>query len=64
MGGELDGALLQRLGAVEHPVDLADGEPTPVRAWLPDLARASGAKTPRRVPAWLVRLLTDESAVE
>jgi nucleoside-diphosphate-sugar epimerase len=28
-----------------------------VREWLPVLARALGAKPPRRVPTWLARLL-------
>src|SRR5690606_7318844 len=36
---------------------VADDEPAPVRDWLPELARALGAKPPRRVPAWLARLL-------
>ena len=36
---------------------VADDEPAPVRDWLPYLARALGAKPPRRVPAWLVGLL-------
>jgi 2-alkyl-3-oxoalkanoate reductase len=42
---------------------VADDEPAPVREWLPYLARALGAKPPRRVPAWLVRLLAGEAAV-
>ncbi len=36
---------------------VADDEPAPVRDLLLELARALGAKPPRRVPAWLVRLL-------
>ena len=43
---------------------VADDEPAPVREWLPVLARALGAKPPRRVPAWLVRLLAGEAAVD
>ena len=31
---------------------------------LPVLARALGAKPPRRVPAWLVRLLAGKGAVD
>jgi nucleoside-diphosphate-sugar epimerase len=42
---------------------VADDEPAPVRDWLPELARALGAKPPRRVPAWLARLLAGEAAV-
>jgi nucleoside-diphosphate-sugar epimerase len=43
---------------------VADDEPAPVRDLLPVLARALGAKPPRRVPAWLVRLLAGEAAVD
>jgi nucleoside-diphosphate-sugar epimerase len=42
---------------------VADDEPAPVRDVLLELARALGAKPPRRVPAWLVRLLAGEAAV-
>ncbi|MFW6034263.1 MAG: NAD-dependent epimerase/dehydratase family protein [bacterium] len=35
----------------------ADDEPAPVRDWLPELARALGAKPPRRIPARLARVL-------
>jgi nucleoside-diphosphate-sugar epimerase len=42
---------------------VADDEPAPVRDFLPALARALGAKPPRRVPAWLVRMLAGETAV-
>jgi len=31
-----------------------------VREWLPVLADALGAKSPRRVPTWLARLLAGE----
>jgi nucleoside-diphosphate-sugar epimerase len=43
---------------------VADDEPAPVRDVLPELARALGAKPPRRVPAWLVRLLAGKAAVD
>jgi nucleoside-diphosphate-sugar epimerase len=42
---------------------VADDDPAPVRDVLPELARALGAKPPRRVPAWLARLLAGEAAV-
>jgi 2-alkyl-3-oxoalkanoate reductase len=42
---------------------VADDEPAPVRDWLPELARALGAKPPRRVPAWLARVLAGKAAV-
>jgi nucleoside-diphosphate-sugar epimerase len=43
---------------------VADDEPAAVRDFLPQLARALGAKPPRRVPAWLVRMLAGEAAVD
>jgi len=37
--------------------NVVDDEPAPLRDWLPAYAAALGAKPPRRVPAWLARLL-------
>jgi len=42
---------------------VADDEPAAARDILPALARALGAKPPRRVPGWLVRLLAGEAPV-
>jgi nucleoside-diphosphate-sugar epimerase len=42
----------------------ADDEPAPVREMLLELARVLGARPPRRVPAWPVRLLAGKGAVE
>jgi 2-alkyl-3-oxoalkanoate reductase len=42
--------------------NIVDDEPAPVREWLPVLARALGAKPPRRIPRWLGRLLAGETA--
>jgi nucleoside-diphosphate-sugar epimerase len=39
-----------------------DDEPAAVREWLPVLARALGAKPPRRIPRWLGRLAAGEAA--
>jgi len=36
--------------------NVVDDEPAPVAEWLPELARAVGAKPPRRLPAWIARL--------
>jgi nucleoside-diphosphate-sugar epimerase len=49
-----------RPGAIHH---VCDDEPAPVREWLPLLARAAGAPPPRRVPAWLARLVAGPAAV-
>jgi nucleoside-diphosphate-sugar epimerase len=43
--------------------NIVDDDPAPVREWLPYLAECAGAKPPRRVPAWLARLLAGEMAV-
>jgi nucleoside-diphosphate-sugar epimerase len=43
--------------------NIVDDEPAPVSEWLPYLAECLGAKPPRRVPAWLVRLLAGEMVV-
>jgi nucleoside-diphosphate-sugar epimerase len=53
-------AMEQRAKGVFNVVD---DEPAPVREWLPYLAECVGAKPPRRVPAWLARLLAGEMAV-
>lgn len=43
--------------------NIVDDEPAPVREWLPYLSECAGAKPPRRVPAWLARLLAGEMVV-
>jgi nucleoside-diphosphate-sugar epimerase len=43
--------------------NIVDDEPAPVRDWLPALAKAIGAKPPRRVPRWFVRLVAGEAGV-
>jgi len=40
--------------------NIVDDEPAPVREWLPALAALAGAKSPLRVPKWLVRLIAGE----
>jgi nucleoside-diphosphate-sugar epimerase len=42
---------------------VCDDEPAPVRDWLPFMARTLGARPPRRVPAFLARVLAGEAAV-
>jgi 2-alkyl-3-oxoalkanoate reductase len=43
--------------------NVVDDEPAPVREWLPFLAEQLGAKKPRRVPGFVVRLLAGEAPV-
>jgi 2-alkyl-3-oxoalkanoate reductase len=42
----------------------ADDDPAPVREMLLELARVLGAKPPRRVPAWVARMLAGKGAVD
>lgn len=42
--------------------NVVDDSPTPVRQWLPAVARALGAKPPRHVPRWVGRLAAGEAA--
>lgn len=44
--------------------NIVDDDPAPVREWLPVYAAALGAKPPRRLPAWLGRLLAGPVAVD
>jgi nucleoside-diphosphate-sugar epimerase len=43
--------------------NIVDDKPAPVREWLPALADMLGAKPPRRIPAWLGRLVAGEHLV-
>ena len=56
------------LAAIEHGrpgeiYNIVDDEPAPVKEWLPFLSQQLGAKPPRRLPAWLVRLVASPAAV-
>jgi len=54
-------AAVSRGAGVYNIVDL---DPAPAHDWIPAYAEALGAPPPRRVPAWLVRLLAGPHAVE
>ena len=43
--------------------NIVDDEPAPAKEWLPFLARQLGAKPPRKVPAFLVRMIGGPAAV-
>jgi nucleoside-diphosphate-sugar epimerase len=64
---QIGDAAAATVAAVDHGepgiYNVADDEPAPVSEWLPALADALGAKPPRRVPKWLVRLVAGESGV-
>jgi nucleoside-diphosphate-sugar epimerase len=63
----IDDAAAATAAAVERGApgiyQIVDDDPAPVSAWLPALAAAIGAKPPRRVPAWVARLVAGEHGV-
>lgn len=63
----MDDAASAAVAAIERGApgiyNIADDEPAPVAVWLPELARALGAPTPRHVPVWLGRLAVGEVGV-
>jgi nucleoside-diphosphate-sugar epimerase len=63
----VDDAASATVLALEHEgpaiYNIVDDDPAPAREWLPAMAEAVGAKPPRRVPAWLARLVAGEAVV-
>jgi len=57
----IDDAASSVVAALDHGApgtyNVVDDEPAPLREWLPVYAEVLGAKPPRRVPAWLARLV-------
>lgn len=55
------------VAAVRHPgrgvFNVVDDDPAPVAEWLPALAKTLGAKSPRRVPRFVGRLVAGEAGV-
>lgn len=60
-----DAASATRIAIERGPSGLYNivDDPAEVSVWLPELARAIDGKPPRRVPAWLARLLIGDSGV-
>lgn len=62
-----DDAAAATLAAVERGApgiyNVTDDEPAPMSEWLPVYAEAIGARPPRRVPAWLARMVAGKQAV-
>ena len=56
-------AAIAAIASAPGVYNISDDEPAPVAEWLPDLARAIEAKSPRRVPVWLGRLAIGEVGV-
>ena len=63
----VDDAARATLAAIEATspgiYNVVDDEPAPVSEWLPALAHALGAGAPRRLPAWVARLLVGDAGV-
>jgi nucleoside-diphosphate-sugar epimerase len=61
----IEDAAAATVEAIEHGrrgvYNVVDDEPAPVSEWLPVLAKAAGAKPPRRVPLWLARVAGGEA---
>jgi len=58
-----DAARATRLAIEGGPpgvYNIVDDEPAEVSVWLPELAAILGARPPRRIPAWIGRLLIGE----
>jgi 2-alkyl-3-oxoalkanoate reductase len=63
----LEDAAAATVIALEHDgsgiYNIVDDEPAATRVWLPELAKALGAKPPRHVPSWIARLIAGEGGV-
>lgn len=63
----LEDAAAATVLALDHTgpalYNVVDDEPAATSEWLPVLAQALGAKPPRHVPEWVVRILAGEDAV-
>jgi nucleoside-diphosphate-sugar epimerase len=57
-------ATLQAIEGGSGVYNVVDDEPVLVRDFLPELARALDARSPRRIPRWLARLAAGEPAVQ
>jgi len=63
----MDDAAAAAIAAAERGApgvyNVCDDDPAPVAIWLPELARALGAKPPRHVPVWLGKLFVGDVGV-
>jgi nucleoside-diphosphate-sugar epimerase len=63
----VDDAAAATVAAIERGApgvyNICDDEPAPVAVWLPELAKAVGARPPLRIPIWLGRLAAGEVGV-
>jgi nucleoside-diphosphate-sugar epimerase len=63
----LEDAARATVLALEHDgpavYNVVDDEPSPMREWLPVIAKIVGARQPRHIPRWLARLFAGEAVV-
>ncbi len=63
----VDDAAAAAVAAIQHGepgiYNIDDDEPAAVNVWLPELARAVGAKPPFHIPVWLARLMVGDVGV-
>lgn len=64
----IDDAARATLAAIERTppagvYNIVDDDPAEVAVWLPELARAIGAREPRRIPVWIGRLFVGEPGI-
>lgn len=63
----IDDAARATVAAIEQGppgvYNIVDDEPAAASQWLPDLARAVGAKPPRHLPSWTGKLLLGEAVL-
>lgn len=63
----VEDAASAAVAAIQHGApgiyNICDDDPAPVSVWLPELAKAVGAKPPFRIPVWLARLIVGEVGV-
>ncbi len=64
---QIDDAAAATVAAIERGrpgvYNIVDDQPAPVAEWLPELARAVGAKPPRHLPVWIGRLAVGEVGI-
>ena len=63
----VDDAAAATVRALDHGApgvyNITDDEPVAASEWIPELARLVGARQPRHLPAWLVRMVAGRYAV-
>ncbi|HEX6665425.1 MAG TPA: NAD(P)-dependent oxidoreductase [Solirubrobacterales bacterium] len=61
---DVAGAFLAAIERGSGAYNVVDDQPAPLHEWLPVYAEAIAAKRPRRVPAWLARLVAGKAMAD